>query len=318
MIDGIIGDSDLTFVESKSPTLQEASERNHEHNGSTIDPGDTRLHVSVRDAKSTRASCDTPSIAQVADRESDPPFSDPVPTETNKSDASSTEGPLNHEFEGSGNKAEAKCTQDDAIVQILITSEIKNTKPLIVHRKMSQYLRDVRLAWCRRQEKVEGLARSVFLTWKGRRLFDVTTCKSLGVRAGDNNFVESGDLEDIGANTRIHLEAATEDTFQAQSPGALSPTGSADSYSSSSDDRAMENHGETIRVVLRCPGVGTIEVHPRTKTPISWLVDKFRKAHQIPRDQLIFLMFDGDRLDPGLSIADYDIAESDMMDVVIK
>jgi hypothetical protein len=80
----------------------------------------------------------------------------------------------------------------------------------------------------------------------------------------------------------------------------------------------MEKHEETIRIVLRCPGMGSLEAQPTMKTQISWLVERFQEVHRIPGNQMISLMFDGDRLDPDLSIADYDIAESDMIDVVIR
>ncbi|GKZ40163.1 hypothetical protein AbraIFM66950_002731, partial [Aspergillus brasiliensis] len=89
----------------------------------------------------------------------------------------------------------------EPIVQILITSRIPNTRPLIVRRKMNQSLKDVRLAWCNRQHFNKEMQDSVFLTWKGKRLFDVTTCRSLGVHRKSGNMTEYDtfqlDAEDI-------------------------------------------------------------------------------------------------------------------------
>ena len=69
----------------------------------------------------------------------------------------------------------------DPVLQILITSDIENTQPLIVNRKLSQRLKDVRLAWAERQGFAGDLVETLFLTWRGKRLFDVTSCKSLGI-----------------------------------------------------------------------------------------------------------------------------------------
>lgn len=65
--------------------------------------------------------------------------------------------------------------EDDAEVKILIQSEIPNTRPLIVKRKASQSLKQVKEFWCMKFELDEDLARTVFFTWKGTRLFDSTT-----------------------------------------------------------------------------------------------------------------------------------------------
>lgn len=99
----------------------------------------------------------------------------------------------------------------DPIIQILITSQIENTDPLIVSRKVSQRLKDVRLAWCHRQGFSEEFVPSVFLTWRGRRLFDVTTCKSLGIGVDEyGNILLKGQKDITGEEDRqIHMEAMT-------------------------------------------------------------------------------------------------------------
>ncbi|KAJ5500575.1 Small ubiquitin-related modifier SUMO [Penicillium expansum] len=102
---------------------------------------------------------------------------------------------------------------DDPIVQIMISSEIANTKPLLVHRKMSQRLRDVRLAWCDRQNFEPNIQASIYLTWKGRRLFDVTTCRSLNINTGKSTAAIPGIDDDSFADQkelRIHMEAVTD------------------------------------------------------------------------------------------------------------
>ena len=104
----------------------------------------------------------------------------------------------------------------DPVLQILITSSIPNTSTLIVSRKLGQRLKDVRLAWANRQQFSSELIDNVFLTWRGKRLFDVTTCKSLGVTVDlDGRVLAKGDVlgDDEG---RIHMEAMTSEILEAR------------------------------------------------------------------------------------------------------
>ncbi|RHZ62691.1 small ubiquitin-related modifier domain-containing protein [Aspergillus thermomutatus] len=205
--------------------------------------------------------------------------------------------------------------KEDVTVQILITSPIENTKPLIVHRKMSQSLRDVRLAWCNRQNLPTTLQASIYLTWKGRRLFDVTTCRSLGL---DISEIPPDD-EDIDKYSqmdakpmRIHMEAVT-DKLVASDAQRLSPAlGSQPTLNEGSDPRPL------IRLVLKCPGFDKFETSVASNRPISQVIAAFRQAKRIPSERKIHLVFDGDHLSPSACFADYDITDDDLLDVLIK
>lgn len=99
----------------------------------------------------------------------------------------------------------------DPVVRIFITSPIPDTKPLMVLRKLSQRLQDVRLAWCGRQGFFGEAAKDVFLTFRMRKLYDVSTCKSLGLEAdAAGNLVLKGAEGRTGIE-KLHLEAVTED-----------------------------------------------------------------------------------------------------------
>ena len=101
----------------------------------------------------------------------------------------------------------------DPVLQILITSKLENTTPLIVNRRTSQRLKDVRVLWCDRQKFGPDKAASVFLTWRGKRVFDVTSCKSLGIAADEDGNVRFKGLDTaFGDDERqIHMEAMTEE-----------------------------------------------------------------------------------------------------------
>ncbi|KKY29006.1 hypothetical protein UCRPC4_g00195 [Phaeomoniella chlamydospora] len=73
--------------------------------------------------------------------------------------------------------------EDDPVCRILLTSPIPGTNPIIVERRASQRLKEVRDYWCKRQGFDEAFSRTVFLTWRLHKLFDISTCKSLADKA---------------------------------------------------------------------------------------------------------------------------------------
>jgi len=101
--------------------------------------------------------------------------------------------------------------QSDPEVHILITSPLENTGPLIIKRKLSQRLKDVRVTWCQHQHFTADMTSTVFLTWRGKRLFDVTSCKSLGTAVDeDGNVSSKGETRLFGEEEqKVHMEAMT-------------------------------------------------------------------------------------------------------------
>lgn len=102
----------------------------------------------------------------------------------------------------------------DPSVHLFISSRIPDTNPLIVTRKLSQRIEEVRKAWCNKQNFSEEASKDVFFIHRMRRIYDVTTCKSLGL--GVDSF---GNLTMKGAEgkegvEKVHLEAVTEKIFQ--------------------------------------------------------------------------------------------------------
>lgn len=114
----------------------------------------------------------------------------------------------------------------DPPVQILITSKIPNTNPLIVNRRLTQRLKDVRITWCLKQGFTEEATATVFLTWRGKRLFDVTTCKSLGIGVdADGNVAMKGEKDVLGEeNRQIHMEAMTNEIMESYKKARNGPT----------------------------------------------------------------------------------------------
>ena len=102
----------------------------------------------------------------------------------------------------------------DPVVKILVSSCMEQTKPLMVYRKLSQNIRDIRLAWCQRQGFDQSHTDRVFLIHKMRRVYDMTTCHSLGLETdADGNITMKGAEGKEGVD-QVALEAVTDDIYK--------------------------------------------------------------------------------------------------------
>lgn len=102
----------------------------------------------------------------------------------------------------------------DPIVQLFISSPIPNTNPLIVHRKLSQRMEEIRKAWCKKQQFSEEASNDVFLIHRMRRIYDVTTCRSLGLDVDAFGNLTMRGAEGKEGVEKVHVEAVTEAIFQ--------------------------------------------------------------------------------------------------------
>lgn len=101
----------------------------------------------------------------------------------------------------------------DPPVTILVYSQIDNTNPLKVYRKLSQNLREIRLAWCKRQGFSESFTDNVFLIHRMRKVYDVTTCKSLGLETDAEGNITMKGAEGKEGCDQVALEAVTQDIY---------------------------------------------------------------------------------------------------------
>ncbi|KAJ5748052.1 uncharacterized protein N7511_009748 [Penicillium nucicola] len=247
---------------------------------------------------------------------SSPPVRDPKITLTSETSSCESSKKVNDPETKTTQSGLSPKPSDDPTVQILISSKITNTKPLLVRRKMSQGLREVRLAWCNYQNFDPEIQPLIYLTWKGRRLFDVTTCRSLGVHAGRSHITSSMDEDSTTdyPDLRIHMEAVADSILPVSHRSPSSDDGKASTAAPTLED----DKGEPMKLVLRSPGLDDFKIKARAKTQISRLISAFRNKQNISMDQTISLQFDGDTLNPDDCLGDYDIDDLDLVDVQIK
>ena len=107
-------------------------------------------------------------------------------------------------------------TTTEPIVSLLITSRIPNTASLIVNRRLGQRLKDVRLIWCQRQQLSLEATQDIVLTFRGKQVYDVSSCKSLGIGVNaDGNVVMLAEKDIFGEeNRKIQMEAMTREMLK--------------------------------------------------------------------------------------------------------
>ena len=146
----------------------------------------------------------------------------------------------------------------DPIVEILITSRIENTESLRVKRKISQRLKDVRVTWCLKQGFAQDFMSNVVLTWRGKRLFDVTTCKSLGIAVDqDGNVLTKGQKDIVGDEDRqVHMEAMTEGMLENDKKGKGYMVGGDEPQDHENDEEivARQKQEPQVKIILKTKG----------------------------------------------------------------
>lgn len=199
----------------------------------------------------------------------------------------------------------------DPIVELLITSQIEGMKPLMIKRKLSQRFKEVRLAWCDSQEAMPSHVKdSIFLSWRGKRLYDVTTCKSFNLDIDSQGKISSqGD--GVDTHGRIHLEAWTEQVFNA--------------YLKREQDGGQEVEVveekvaiQKTRIILKSREVGEFKLYVKPSTMIRKVLDAFRQNKELSEKQEVSLHFDGDVLEPDSRIGDYELEDMDTVEVHVR
>ncbi|KAI9641146.1 hypothetical protein NHQ30_010576 [Ciborinia camelliae] len=229
----------------------------------------------------------------------------------------------NHEPER--NAADDDVFQDnkqevEPVLEIFISSRLEKTKNLVIRRKLHQRLREVRQAWCDKQDwngerMPDELKDTILLTWRNKRLFDSMTCASLNL-----DFNTNGDLDSSGDgfnSGRIHMEAWTNDLWEEFCRAA-------EAEEISDDDESIEEvvpePPTKMRLILKAQSkdIKEFKTYVKATTTIQKLVDGFRSTNKIPADKKIILSFDGDHLDLDSTVEDAGFEDMDTVEVLIR
>jgi Ubiquitin-2 like Rad60 SUMO-like len=210
----------------------------------------------------------------------------------------------------------------DPTIEILITSKMEGTKPLKVKRKLSQRLKEVRLSWCDRQT-IDGqpidqaYKATMFLTWKKIRLYDVTTCSSLGIKL-DGRGKLSVDGDGVDAEGRIHLEAWTKEAWEYDQKRRAAKQ---KREQGGSDEEATEREAKKAvpktKIIMKGRGMEDFKIAVKATTTIQKMIVAYRNARAVPDDKRVAVYFEGDELEPATEIGQTELEDMDLLEVHI-
>jgi hypothetical protein len=228
---------------------------------------------------------------------------------------------------------------DQAI--IYITSQIPETRAMLFKCRLFQPLALTQTAWCAAQRR-DGLLRDIesdddiIFTWRGNKIYNSTTLVSLGIHpnafggltvSGAGNSSSEGFKKDW---SRVHMEAWTIELYEEylKEKERKEKRGWDELGSESNNEEAeteqdeyqsgQNSRGQVQKIFLKAKDTDRVEVPVWKSTSILTLATVFRKKSGIPMSKEVVIMFDGEKLEPQMTIADTEIAEGDALDVYIK
>lgn len=212
---------------------------------------------------------------------------------------------------------ESNDAEADPIVEILISSKMEDTKPVMVKRKLSQRLREVKHGWCDKQvvpdKTQEEFRNQVFLTWKNHRLHDTTTSRSLGVSVSEDGQLSYADGENLDG--RIHLMAWTDTAFEIYQNFEKEKARKEEAFKEGKVDEAPVV--VKIKLILKAKGMSDFKLTARPATTMEKILAAFRNAKRdtISEDQALSAYFDGEKLDPESTVQEADMDDMDTVEV---
>ncbi|CCX14242.1 Similar to hypothetical protein CIMG_07255 [Coccidioides immitis RS]; acc. no. XP_001243359 [Pyronema omphalodes CBS 100304] len=201
------------------------------------------------------------------------------------------------------------------VVNILITSPIDKTTPLIIKRKLDQTLREAREHWCRMQNFSPEQTETIFLVWKrSMRVSDYVSCQSLNIAVDENG---RGNNDGEGWNGgNVHFEAMTTEIFNRIEAGEELED---EDEEEKQQKRQKEEDEERMSLVLKTKGnKEEFKIKVRPNTTIAELIQAYRTAQKVGDEKKVVLYFEGDHLDPDDTVTDADLEDMCMVDVHIN
>ncbi|EME39211.1 hypothetical protein DOTSEDRAFT_28385 [Dothistroma septosporum NZE10] len=212
----------------------------------------------------------------------------------------------------------------DAAVQLLIESSIPDTAPLIVFRKLSQPLREVKKSWCKKQNFSEEFSKQVCLVYNGRKYFDSSTVQRLGISADANGrvFLESDPTAE--GVEKVHMLAMTEEMYEQfkeeRERQARAETGDYEGgqdEAEAGDDEEVPAPRRSIKLIVKAKDRKDYKVQVFDDTTFQKLLRAAKKVFDLGPEQEAYLELDGERLDPEDEVGNTDLEDMDQVQMVL-
>lgn len=216
------------------------------------------------------------------------------------------------------------------VIKIMVTSEIPGTKPLIFMRRYTHHLGAVRDGWVNHKENgsiiPDVIKSQIFLTWKGNRIYNATSCASLGVDLDEDGQLSGSrfaDLEDGLHRGGLHLEAWSEDLYaeyqdHKERKRARFLQLGAEEAPAERNEGTKEKEEVLIKVTLKTRDYEPLKFKVYPHSTVKDMISTFRSQRQVPPGREISIHFDGDKLDENMVVKDTEIEDMDNLEVHIK
>jgi hypothetical protein len=221
-------------------------------------------------------------------------------------------------------EAEGQQSSSGRCYLVQIESQIPRTKATTFRQPIGDPLKKARNTWCavmRLNNHADVQDDDVFLTWRGNRLYNMTTLKGLGIEVMGDNYLYAG--EDMGEGAgfsadrkKAVFEAWTEQLYEenvaAKERDRLRLMGELDEEVDAAPEAPPE---EKIKITMRARQGEPVKISVPVSATVAVLVEKFRAKRHIPKDISVTIHFDGEELGEGVSLADADIGDEDQVEV---
>ncbi|XXG94988.1 U4/U6-U5 snRNP complex subunit lsm6 [Hypoxylon texense] len=225
--------------------------------------------------------------------------------------------------------------EEDPVVQILIHPQLDGVHPLMFRRKLSQQLTVVYKTWVEQQVVKHSpvprpILETMFFTWKGNKVYPHTSLRTLGIRPDqDGNLYPSWKKEQEGyqMRDRVLFEAWTQELYddylKEKERQRLRDLGELlddeepeEEQESEQADNSQED--KKIRVQFKAKNAPVKNATVRSSTTAAQLVKVYRRLADISEDMTIELRWDGEVLEPDMTVEEADIEDMDSIEVHVK
>ncbi|KAJ4327108.1 hypothetical protein N0V84_002496 [Fusarium piperis] len=296
----------------------------------SIDSDSDSDNVSLRPS-SIPASRRSTSMVDLVDRTS----SRPSPREPSPKEPSPP--PEEDEFAEYVRKAKEQRERDQALLQrgldgkprkefvdILIMSQVPNTRPLKLKYLFDKPFRLARETWSSYQNRsgVSIPVDDVILTWRKKKIYNTSTLLSLGIRPqGEGRVIAEGQGSEGFEDSRavVNVEAWTPELFQEMERNEeLRRRREAGDISEEDEDQEEPAEDVKLKVMLKSRDLEDLRLTIRPETTVETLVTCFRAQRKVDPDKQVGLWWDGDRLEEHVTMEEAEIEDMDTLEVYIQ
>ncbi|KAF3929079.1 hypothetical protein ABW20_dc0105830 [Dactylellina cionopaga] len=234
----------------------------------------------------------------------------------------------------------------DVIIQVLIISDIENTKPLVFNRKFSQTLGKVRDTWGHMHHFTEEQMDNLVLVWQNEtRVFDSTVPRSLGIRfdregkmyvgEGKNrrNSFGKREREERAAiqngispgECKIYFHAMWDQDFKdmlkRREEERAKEDGEWDLSEKDEDEEIVTGvtlNVKPILITLRGKHFKEMKLKVKPNMKVSEVIQMIKGERKLDDDTEVGLHFDGDELEEDMTLEDAEIEHEFQIDVVLR